>query len=287
MAYLGNTPASRFTSMDKQTITGDGGTDYTLDHAVGNEQEIEVFVNNVRQEPSVAYTVVGTDLTMTGNVASTDDFYVVFQGKAQQSVTHPSSSALQATTGTFSSNVDVGGSLLVDTIKEGTGTNTAMTIDSNGRVDMDASYVFDQWYLNANHTTDGDSDITAWSQVAWTGTGRISGMSHSSGVFTFPQTGLYKVSGQFVHHSDAGDNFDLLIKVTTNNNNYITVLGIYSGDSDSRNGGAYGSVFVNVTDVSNVKAKFTVMSMNASSYVLGNSSLTTTNVMFERVAPAQ
>lgn len=105
MSYLGNTPASRFTSMDKQTITGDGGTDYTLDHAVGSEQEIEVFVNNVRQEPSVAYTVSGTDLTMTGNVASTDDFYVVFQGKAQQSVTHPSNSALQATTGTFSGAV--------------------------------------------------------------------------------------------------------------------------------------------------------------------------------------
>ena len=102
MSYLGNTPASRFTSMDKQTITGDGGTGYTLDYAVGSEQEIEVFVNNVRQEPSVAYTVAGTALTMTGNVASTDDFYVVFQGKAQQSVTHPSNSALQATTGTFS-----------------------------------------------------------------------------------------------------------------------------------------------------------------------------------------
>lgn len=103
MAYLGNTPAARFSAMDKQTITGDGTTGpYTLDHAVGNEQEIEVFVNNVRQEPSVAYTVVGTALTMTGNVASTDDFYVVFQGKAQQTVTHPSSSALQATTGTFS-----------------------------------------------------------------------------------------------------------------------------------------------------------------------------------------
>lgn len=103
MPYLGNTPASRFTSMDKQTITGDGTTGpYTLDHAVGSEQEIEVFVNNVRQEPSVAYTVVGTALTMTGNVASTDDFYVVFQGKAQQTATHPSGSALQATTGTFS-----------------------------------------------------------------------------------------------------------------------------------------------------------------------------------------
>jgi hypothetical protein len=102
MSYLGNTPAARFSAMDKQTITGDGGTDYTLDHAVGNEQEIEVFVNNVRQEPSVAYTVLGTALTMTGNVASTDDFYVVFQGKAQQTATHPSGRELQATTGTFS-----------------------------------------------------------------------------------------------------------------------------------------------------------------------------------------
>ena len=55
-----------------------------LDHAVANAQEIEVFVNNVRQEPGTAYTVSGTTLTMTGNVASTDDFYVVFQGTAIQ-----------------------------------------------------------------------------------------------------------------------------------------------------------------------------------------------------------
>ena len=164
---------------------------------------------------------------------------------------------------------------------------TGISIDSNGRVDMNASYVFDQWYLNANHTTDGDSDITAWSQVAWTGTGKVSGMSHSSGIFTFPQTGLYKVSGTFAHRSDAGDNMSMLIKVTTDNSTYTSVLQITSGDSDSRNGGSYGSVFVNVTDVSNVKAKFRVTSMNASSYVIGDSSVSTTNVMFERVAPAQ
>lgn len=104
MSYLGNTPAARFSAMAKQTITGDGTASYTLDHAVGNEQEIEVFVNNVRQEPGSgkAYTVSGTALTMTGNVASTDDFYVVFQGKAQQTVRHPANTALEATTGTFS-----------------------------------------------------------------------------------------------------------------------------------------------------------------------------------------
>ena len=41
-----------------------------------------MYVNNVRQEPTVAYTVVGTSLTMTGSIAASDDFYVVFQGKA-------------------------------------------------------------------------------------------------------------------------------------------------------------------------------------------------------------
>ena len=105
MPYLGNLPAERFTSFDKQTITGNGGTSYTLDHPVGNEQEIEVFVNNVRQEPSVAYTVAGTALTMTGNVESSDDFYVVFQGKATQTATHPETFDLKAVNGTFSGDV--------------------------------------------------------------------------------------------------------------------------------------------------------------------------------------
>lgn len=78
--------------MDKQTITGDGGASYTLTHAVANAQEIEVFVNNVRQEAGVAYTVNGNALSMTGNVASTDDFYVIYQGKALQTVVPPDGS---------------------------------------------------------------------------------------------------------------------------------------------------------------------------------------------------
>ena len=60
-------------------------------------QELEVFVNNVRQEPGVAYTVSGTALTMTGSIASTDDFYVVFQGKSTGTATHPAGQALTAT----------------------------------------------------------------------------------------------------------------------------------------------------------------------------------------------
>jgi hypothetical protein len=89
MPYLGNILAKSFSAVSYQDLTGGSGTGFTLDHAVANANEVEVFVNNVRQEPNVAYTVSGTTMTMTGAVAATDDFYVVFQSKAQQSVTLP------------------------------------------------------------------------------------------------------------------------------------------------------------------------------------------------------
>ena len=96
MGYVGNQTTTAFTSMDKQDITGNGGANYTLSHAVANANEIEVFVNNVRQEPTVAYSASGTTLTMTGNVASTDDFYVVFQGKAVGTIVPPDGSVSTA-----------------------------------------------------------------------------------------------------------------------------------------------------------------------------------------------
>ena len=89
MPYLGNILAKSFSAASYQDLTGQSGTGFTLDFPVANANEVEVFVENVRQEPNVAYTVSGTTMTMTGTVASTDDFYVVFQSKAQQSVTLP------------------------------------------------------------------------------------------------------------------------------------------------------------------------------------------------------
>ena len=94
MAYIGNQAATAFTSFDKQIITGNGGTVYTLSHAVANEQEIEVFVNNVRQEGGAgkAFTVSGNQITFTGSVTSNDSCYVNFQGKAIQTVVPPDGS---------------------------------------------------------------------------------------------------------------------------------------------------------------------------------------------------
>ena len=96
MPFIGNTPDVNFTSFAKQDITGNGGANYTLTHAVANANEIEVYVNNVRQEPTDAYSVNGTALSMTGNVASSDNFYVIFLGKAIQTTVPPDGSVSTA-----------------------------------------------------------------------------------------------------------------------------------------------------------------------------------------------
>lgn len=135
MPYIGNQTSTAFTSMAKQDITGNGGASYTLTHAVANEQEIEVYVNNVRQEPGVAYTVSGTALTMTGNVASADNFYVVYQGKAiQTSVPADDTVTTAMLQDDAATAAKVDSTLHLSTIKDSAGTNNAITIDSSGNV---------------------------------------------------------------------------------------------------------------------------------------------------------
>ena len=137
MPYLGNIPAENYASFDKQTITGDGGTSYTLTHPVGSAQEVAIFVNNVRQEPGVAYTVTGTALTMTGNVESTDDFYAIFIGKAVQTVEIPE----KATNGDYDFD---NGTLFIDASTNRVGINTtspgsALEVEDNTDIDMNSS----------------------------------------------------------------------------------------------------------------------------------------------------
>ena len=92
MAYIGKEPADAFTSFVKQDFTTSATTSYTLDHSVVNENELALFINFVRQEPTTAYTASGTTLTLTSATASTDDMYCVYLGKAIQTVNPPNGS---------------------------------------------------------------------------------------------------------------------------------------------------------------------------------------------------
>ena len=92
MAYIGNTPALSYTSFAKQDFTTSATTSYTLDNPVANENEIALFINFVRQEPTTAYTASGTSLTLTSATSATDDMYCVYLGKAVQTVNPPNGS---------------------------------------------------------------------------------------------------------------------------------------------------------------------------------------------------
>ena len=133
MAYIGNQPASAFASTEKQTITGNGTTGpYALTHEVAAATDIACFVNNVRQEPGVAYTVSGNQMTMTGNVASTDDFYVVYLGRVVGTAAHPANSGLAATSGTFSGDITAQNADLTGSLGLGTSTPAKkLTVDGD------------------------------------------------------------------------------------------------------------------------------------------------------------
>ena len=101
MAYIGIQPAEKFTSFATQEFSTSATASYTLDHAVANENEIALFVNNVRQQPGSgkAYTATGTALTLSAATASTDTMYCVFLGRALQTVTPATNSITAAMVG--------------------------------------------------------------------------------------------------------------------------------------------------------------------------------------------
>jgi hypothetical protein len=102
MAVIGNSPnpndISVFKTVNKQSITGTGDSSYNLSYDVSVPEELEVFVNNVRQEPRVAYNIGAGQITFDEGIDSTDDCYIIFQGSRVGTVAHPANQALTATT---------------------------------------------------------------------------------------------------------------------------------------------------------------------------------------------
>lgn len=169
MSTLGQKPATQHVSFQKQTITGNGGTSYTLQQNVGSELDIAVFINNTRQEPTVAYTASGTTLIMTGVVNSSDDFYVIFLGKAINTTGLPINA--------------VNSNAILDTaVTESKIANTAVT---NAKI--------------ANSTIDLTSKVTGLLPTARGGTGDALGGGAGVLLKTITPSGVAAV--EFVHGS--------------------------------------------------------------------------------------
>ena len=90
MSYLGGAPAKSLASPTSQYFNGDGSTTvFTLNRAVNVSEDLEVFVNNVQQEPGSgkSYTASGTSLTFDAAPSSgTNNVYVVYRGFSERAI---------------------------------------------------------------------------------------------------------------------------------------------------------------------------------------------------------
>ena len=113
MGYVGNSPAANFASVTKDLFSGDGSTTaFTLSKAA-TTNGVAVFVENVRQELTIAYAVSGTTLTFTAApvTSSGNNIYVLHHNAPASTVTHPAAQPLTATSGTFTGTVTAGSTL--------------------------------------------------------------------------------------------------------------------------------------------------------------------------------
>ena len=145
-----------------------------------------------------------------------------------------------------------------------------------------------QWRITSSFSSSG-SDITSnWERVDTGGFGQLgTGMSESSGIFTFPSTGIYRIDFQAAAYRGSNDSVrfvNFYIKTTTDNSSYsessYAVNNIHNANNVYTMG--YCSHQFDVTNVSTHKVKFFVQAENTLNWI-GSTSQTQTGAFFTRL----
>ena len=151
----------------------------------------------------------------------------------------------------------------------------------------------DQWMLTSNFSPGGAVSIvtSGWGRVSRAGYGSIgSAMTESSGVFTYPQTGIYFVeyTAQLISTS-AQRYLGQRIQTTHNNSSYSHATDVLTHIGITNSFGAYAqatsSVIQDVQDVTQDKVRFCVSAITPSDTTLqgDGSGRAATHVTFIRL----
>jgi hypothetical protein len=163
-------------------------------------------------------------------------------------------------------------------------TGALPALDGSALTGTDATTVYDQFRLTSNRT--GDGDITANIERvdnASIASNSSSQVSESSGVFSFPETGIYLVV--FVYKMVCGNNDNIVgrIMVTINNSSYDDVAqSNVSGPSGLDQTGTC-TTLIDVTNTSNVKVKFSMVSVGSGSTLIGDTNTSQTAFTFIKI----
>jgi len=143
----------------------------------------------------------------------------------------------------------------------------------------------DQWRLTANLNTNSDPISSNLERIDTTSQGTLgTGMTESSGIFSFPSTGIYLVRFNFVGESSS-DSFAGYIYATNDNSTYYELNEVFVRNNSGFNENASMETLIDVTNTSNVKVKFVSggMAGNNNTVMYGSSTRNDTYFTFIRL----
>lgn len=280
MAYIGKTPViGNFQICDAISVVN-GQAAYTMQVASVNvipetAQNLIVSLNGVIQKPGSSYTVSGSTITFSQNLVTGDviDFIQILGSVLD--IGTPSDGTV--TTAKLGDN-----SVTTAKITDANVTSAKMFSGfANGITEADA------WYLDTTYT--GDADITAnLARVTDGGFAKLgTGMTESSGIFTFPSTGIWRIEFIAQFQDSGHDNRSIWgrIVTTVDNSTYVTAsshgTNLYRHTSGVHYASVTTSFIFDVTNTSTHKVKFNAGATDIS--VRGAASSAATQMQFIRL----
>jgi len=176
--------------------------------------------------------------------------------------------------------------------KSGDTVNVVGTLQNGGTNFLQGITEADQWRLTTSLTGSIDGDITTNLErpddatFAKIGTG----MTESSGIFTFPATGLYWVQFVFTGSNSSDDAVNFFIYSSSDSgSSYDAVARGLQGEGNTTNSYNTGicSTFINVTNASTFRVKFNLTSTSANFILSGNTAYSITSFNFIRLGDSQ
>jgi hypothetical protein len=282
MAYIGKTPViGNFQVCDAITVV-DAQAAYTMQVGGVNvspesANHMLVSLNGILQAPTSSFTVSGSTITFASALETGDviDFIQILGNVLDLGV--PSDNTV-----TTAKLADSSVSLAKLTA---TGTKDATTFLRGDNTFAGAGITeADNWRLTANKSD--NSDITAnlerddTSGFGYLGTG----MTQSSGIFTFPSTGIWLITFNAMFLV-SNENLSIAeIKTTINDSTYtLRSEQVASTTGSSHYKSSTTSILFDVTSTANCKIKFAASNLNASCQLAANTAFNTTNMLFIRL----
>jgi len=292
MAYIGTKPTvGNFQICDAISVVN-GQAAYTMQVGGVNvnpqsANHMIVSLNGTIQKPNSSFTVSGSTITFASNLVTNDviDFIQILGDVLDLGVP---SDATVTTAKLADSSVS-----LAKLTATGTKSSSTFLRGDNSFQEVPAGGITEADMFRLSASVSGDltpisSNIERVDNATFSKIG--TGMSVSSGVFSFPSTGLYFIqfNGMFFFNGAADSNVNALITGTANDSSYDDLASAECGgdQGDNKKKEATTQTYFNCTNVSTHKVRFRTASMNSNT-LLGSTDINKTIFTFIRLGDSQ